>query len=540
MIMKRILRPLFLLAFTSIIVYSCGSTAIISTPIANIDNTPTKFNDLTEAEEKAWGHLDLIKDTIPGMSINKAYDEIIKSRKGKTVVVAVIDAGIDTKHEDLKNVMWVNKKEVPNNGKDDDNNGFVDDIHGWNFLGNTYDEQFEYVRLLTSGDTDNPRYNEAQEKYSEEFQKYSTMKVQYEAILKQVTESHNAVAKHLNKEDYTKEEVNEIKTTDQALMRNVSVIKQTYGFGIGSITETIDALNKDLNAVIKPHTNFYLNKELKGRKTGDDPNDFSQIGYGNGNVNPAVKDESHGTHVAGIIAAERNNGIGMNGVANNVQIMSLRVVPNGDEYDKDVALAIRYAVDNGAKVINASFGKYYSPHDDKVEEALAYASQNDVLFVHGAGNESLNLDKKENFPNDNDKTGNEFIDTFLSVGATTQKYGADIIATYSNYGIKNVDVFAPGSNIYSTYPESEYSPQNGTSMAAPAVTGIAALIRSYYPKLSAAQVKQIIMDSGLPLKAKVIVPGGSTQAKPFADLSKSGKLVNAYNALILANTVSKN
>ena len=163
-----------------------------------------------------------------------------------------------------------------------------------------------------------------------------------------------------------------------------------------------------------------------------------------------------------------------------------------------------------------------------------------MLFIHGAGNESLNLDKKENFPNDNDDEGNEFIDTFLSVGATTQKYGADIIASYSNYGKQNVDVFAPGSNIYSTYPESEYSPQNGTSMAAPAVTGIAALIRSYYPKLSAAQVKQIIIDSGLPLKAKVIVPGGSTQAKPFADLSKSGKLVNAYNALILANTVSKN
>jgi subtilisin family serine protease len=538
--MKKILKPLLLLAFTSILFYGCGSAAIISTPIENIDNTPTKFNDLTDAEEKVWGHLDLVKDTIPGMSVQKAYDEIIKNRKGKTVIVAVIDAGIDTKHEDLNDVMWVNKKEIPNNGKDDDNNGFIDDIHGWNFLGDTYDEQFEYVRLLVSGNTNNPRYNEAQEEYNKESQKYGSMKAQYEAILKQVTASHNAVSKHLNKEDYTKEEVNEIKSDDQALMRDVSVIKQTYGFGIGSITETIDAFNKDLNNIIRPYANIYLNKELKGRKTGDDPNDFSQTNYGNSNVNPVVKDESHGTHVAGIIAAERNNGIGMNGVANNVQIMSLRVVPNGDEYDKDVALAIRYAVDNGAKVINASFGKYYSLHENKVEEALAYASKNNVLFVHGAGNESLDLDKKENYPNDNDENGNEFIDTFLSVGAITQDYGANIIADYSNYGKQNVDVFAPGSNIYSTYPESEYSPQNGTSMAAPAVSGVAALIWSYYPKLSAAQVKQIIIDSGLPLKPKVVVPGGLTQVKPFADLSKSGKLVNAYNALILANKVSKN
>lgn len=536
--MMKIFNKLFAIGLISITIYGCGTAAIISTPIENIDNTPTKFNDLSEAEERSWGHLDLVKDTIPGMSVDKAYNEIIKNRKGKTVIVAVIDSGIDIGHEDLDDVIWVNRDEIPNNGKDDDNNGYVDDIHGWNFLGDTYNEQMEYVRLLASENKEHPQYAEAQQEYQKEHQKYSQLKAQYQMIIKQINESDKAIAGHLKKQEYTKAEVDSIKSDDEALMRHASIIKQTYTFGLGSVTETKDALNKDLNQ-IKDYTDFYLNKNHTGRKTNDDPDDFSQTIYGNANVNPSVKEESHGTHVAGIIAAERNNGKGANGVANNVRIMALRTVPNGDEYDKDVALAIRYAVDNGAKIINASFGKYYSPHSEKVKEALVYASENDVLFVHGAGNESLNLDKKENYPNDNDANGNEFIDTFLSVGATEPKYGTDIIASYSNYGKKNVDVFAPGSKIYSTYPEKEYEFAQGTSMASPAVAGVAALIRSYYPKLTAAQVKQVIIDSGLPLKAKVILPDGSG-VKPFADLSKSGKLVNAYNALILANKISKN
>lgn len=535
--MKKNLYKLPLIYFLTLAFLGCGSTDIISTPIENIDNTPTKFNDLTDVEERSWGHLDLVKDTIPGMSLQKAYNELIKSRKGKTVIVAVIDSGIDTKHEDLDDVIWVNSKEVPNNGKDDDGNGYVDDIHGWNFLGDTYNEQFEYVRLLVSGNKNHPRYTDAETEYSKENQKYGQMKMQYEMILNQIIESDKAVAEHLKKEVYTKEEVYAIETVDPTLMQHVSIIKQTYGFELGSVAETKKLLNKDLDQ-IKQFTDVYLNKGLKGRKTEDDPNDFSQTFYGNGNVNPAVKDESHGTHVAGIIAAERNNGLGVNGVANNVRIMSLRTVPNGDEYDKDVALAIRYAVDNGAKIINASFGKYYSLHSDKVKDALIYASDNDVLFVCGAGNESFNLDKKISYPNDYGENGAEITNTFLSVGATEPKYGANVVASYSNYGKKNVDVFAPGSSIYSTYPESQYEFSDGTSMAAPAVTGVAALIRSYYPKLTAAQVKQIIMQSGLPLKTTVLIPGSSS-AKPFVELSKSGRLVNAYNALILANKISK-
>lgn len=523
---------------TTVVLFGCGSSAaILSTPIENIDNTPLKYTELSESESKNWMHLDLVSDTIPGMSIDKAYNQVIKNKKGQTVIVAVIDTGIDTNHEDLDDVIWVNKKEIPNNNKDDDNNGYVDDIHGWNFLGDTYDEQFEYVRLLVSGNTSHPRYAEAQAEYNKEYQEYSTLKTQYDQIVQQIVASDKAVAKHLNNDNYTKEEVFAIKTTDQALLRDVSVIKQTYGFGIGSIKETIDAINNDLKN-INERLNVHLNKSLKGRKTGDNPDDFSQIAYGNKNVSPPIKKEFHGTHVAGVIAAERNNGKGMNGVANNVKIMALRTVPNGDEYDKDVALAIKYAVDNGAKIINASFGKYYSPHSDKVQEALVYAAKNDVLFVSSAGNEGLDIDKKPSFPNDQKRDGSEIIDTYLSVGAINSKYGSNLVASFSNYGKKNVDVFAPGYQIYSPKPNNEYDFIDGTSFAAPAVSGIAALIRSYYPKLTAAQVKQIIMDSGLQLPAKVTVPGSQNSVKSFGELSKSSKLVNAYNALIMASKIS--
>ncbi|MCK0108240.1 S8 family peptidase [Flavobacteriaceae bacterium S0825] len=530
---------LFILGIlTMTLLFGCGSSAaILSTPIENIDNTPLKYTELSENESKNWMHLDLMKDTIPGMSVNKAYSEIIKNKKGQTVIVAIIDAGIDTKHEDLDDVIWINKKEIPNNNKDDDKNGYVDDIHGWNFLGDTYDEQFEYVRILVSGDKSHPRYAEAQAEYNKEYQEYSSLKAQYDQIIQQVVASHQAISKHLKKEDYTKEEVLAIKTTDQSLLRDVSVIKQTYGFGIGDIKETIEAFKNDLSQ-INDRLNVNLNKSLKGRKTGDDPNDFTQTTYGNNNVNPVKKEELHGTHVAGVIAAERNNGKGMNGIANHVKIMALRAVPNGDEYDKDIALAIKYAVDNGAKIINASFGKYYSPHSDKVQEALVYAADNDVLFVGSAGNESLDLDKKPSYPNDQKNDGSEIMDTYLSVGATDSKYGSNLVASYSNYGKKNVDVFAPGSQIYSPKPNNEYDFIDGTSFAAPAVSGVAALIRSYYPKLTAVQVKQIIMDSGLQLPAKVTVPGSQNSVKSFGELSKSSKLVNAYNALIMASKIS--
>ena len=539
--MKPFFKPFIFSVLTASLLLNCGGgSGFVTAPLENIDTSPIKEIELTKEELNNWSHLDLEKDTIPGMSVDKAYTELIKNKKGTTVIVAVVDSGIDIDHEDLDGVLWTNKREVPNNGKDDDNNGYVDDIHGWNFLGDAYDEQLEYVRLIVSGDKSNPRYEEAVALYDDEYQKWMGRKTQYDQIYQQIVFADDLLTKHFGKSDYTKEEVNAIKTEDQ----NLSQAKQVAQFIYGNDMESMSAARKDIKdgvESINERLNVNLNKELKGRTTGDDPNDLNdKVGYGNNNPRPSKADESHGTHVAGIIAAERNNNKGMNGVANNVQIMAVRSTPNGDEYDKDVALAIRYAADNGAKVINASFGKSFSPNNDWVRDALKYAAEKDVLFVHAAGNDSEDIDVKPNFPNDAIGTGPEVSDNVITVGALAPNYGSDMVSSFSNYGKVNVDVFAPGTDVYSAVPENQYELNSGTSMAAPNVAGVAALIRSQFPSLTAAQVKKVIMDSGLPIKAKVTVgPAGSTSAKSLNDISKSGRIVNAYNALIMAAQMAK-
>ncbi len=522
------------LSIIASILVSCGGAPLISTPIENIDSSPLKVSELTKAEKENWGHLDLEKDTIPGMGVDRAYAEIIKGKKGKKVIVAVIDSGIDIDHEDLDDVLWTNKKEVPNNGKDDDGNGYIDDIHGWNFLGTAYDEQLEFVRLLASGDKNDPRYAEAEKLYEEETQKWLGRKTQYDQIYQQLLSNDKILADHLGKSDYTKDDVNAIDSKDEKVLGAIQFAQFIYNNGIESMTDAKKELTEALES-INERLNYNLNKDFRGRKTGDNPNDFNDSpGYGDGNVKPVKKSESHGTHVAGIIAAERNNGKGANGVANNVEIMSIRAVPNGDEYDKDVALAIRYAVDNGAKVINGSFGKSFSPQSNWVRDAIKYAADNDVVIVHAAGNDSKDIDVEPNFPADN-INGQEVADNYISVGALAPKYGSNMVAGFSNYGDQNVDIFAPGARVYSTTPENEYDTKGGTSMAAPAVAGVVALVRSYYPKLTAAQVKQVVLDSGLKLNTKVVVGGDAGDVRDFSALSKSGRIANAYNALIMAS-----
>lgn len=537
--MNTYFKPFTLSLCFSVLLFGCGSSSsIISTPVENIDRSPLKVSPLTETELNTWSHLDLVKDTIPGMSVEKAYSEIIKNKKGKTVIVAVIDSATDIDHEDLDDVLWTNKGEIPNNGKDDDNNGYIDDIHGWNFIGDTYYEQLEYVRLLASGNKSNARYSEAEEKYNTEFQKYSQYKVNSTKLLQDVITADNAVSKFLKKKDYTKEEVLAIKTEDQALQDAIGLVNYILSLDKYSTVEAFkEAVEDDLESIINIKLDYHLNKNFKGRKTKDDPNDITDVGYGNNNPRPTVKKESHGTHVSAIILAERDNNKGIKGIANNARLMAIRSTPNGDEYDKDVALAIRYAADNGAKIINMSFGKSFSPHSDWVQDAIVYAASKDVLIVHGSGNDGHNIDLNKNYPNDALGKGQEISDNFITVGALTPRYGSDMVANYSNYGKINVDVFAPGSEIYSAIPENEYKLQNGTSMSAPNVAGVAALIRSQFPNLTAPQVKQIIMDSGLPINAKVLV-GESGAIKNLTSISKSGKIVNAYNALIMASQIA--
>jgi len=535
------LKSAFYTSLVMVFLAGCGSTALVLTPLENIDTIPLKISELTDAENKTWGHADLISDTIPGISLNKAYDDIIKNKKGKKVIVAVLDSGIDLDHEDLDDVIWINKGERPGNGVDDDNNGYIDDIHGYNFLGEAYNEQLEYVRIIKFKMGDNAIQEKAKAELQEEFSKTKQNKERYEQILSSVKDADAAIKNHLGKSEYSKKDVIAIKTEDQALLQSASAIKQMYNFA-DSIPDVFKQLNEGITYFTE-RLNYHLNVDFDGRKiVGDNPYDLMDLGYGNGNPKNRVKSESHGTHVAGIIAAERDNGLGVNGVANNVEIMSIRAVPNGDEYDKDIALGIRYAVDNGAQIINASFGKSYSLNSDWVYDAIKYAAANDVLIVHAAGNDGLDLDdpKNTNFPNDQvDNKGTEIADNLITIGALNGKYGSEMVASFSNYGKMNVDVFAPGGNIYSTMPENNYEFQGGTSMAAPMVSGIAALIRSYYPKLTASEVKRVLIESGLSTSASVILAGDTEKTKPFNQASKSGKMVNAYNALIMASNMSK-
>lgn len=555
-----VIKP-FLITALAVAMAGCGSTSpkIVSTPIENIDTMPLKVTDLTETQLKGWGGADLVADTIPGMSVQKAYNEIIKNSKGKKVIVAVVDSGVDIEHEDLDGVIWTNSDEIPNNGKDDDKNGYVDDIHGWNFLGDAVKENLEYVRILKKlkpkydgvpasavkpeNQEEFQLYLRAKAEYDKEYNETLGMKNQYEGIVQQLKTAHAEVSKKLGKENYTLAELQKMEATTPEMQQYKGFLTQVMTNVEGTIPEAITQLTEAIE-YFSGRLSSHFNLDLNGRAVvGDNPDDINDRNYGNNDVTgptPDKEDIKHGTHVAGIIAAERNNGMGINGVANNVVIMPIRAVPDGDEYDKDIALAIRYAVDNGASIINTSFGKYFSTHPEWVREAIQYADKNDVLIVNAAGNEGLDLDQKMVYPNDQTpENPTEFADNVLTVGALNYKYGSGLIAGFSNYGKKNVDVFAPGTKIWSTTPNNEYEYLQGTSMAAPAVAGLAAVIRSYYPKLSAEQVKDIIMRSGLTTNASVIVGGDPSNTKKFGELSTSGKMANLYNALILADKESR-
>lgn len=544
----------FAFAAAFFLIYGCGSASFIQAqPIQAEPNFPQKVADLTEDELKNWFHLDPVKDTVPGMSVQRTYDEIIKKRQGQMVIVGVIDSGIDIEHEDLKNVIWTNPGEIPGNGIDDDGNGYIDDIHGWNFLGDIVGEQMEYVRIMlrlapkyenASPDEIKPEdreeyalYLKAREEYLKEKQEALSIKVQYESIYDIIKPAHEKVSEKLEKENYTIEDLGSLEN-EIAFQREVFFLEQMFSF-----SDNIPQVIKELGDGIKyfsSRLNYHFNVNEDFRAIlGDDPYDITDVPIGNNQVSgpdPKKEDAKHGTHVSGIIAGQRNNGIGMNGVAQNVQIMAIRAVPDGDEYDKDVALAIRYAVDNGAKVINTSFGKMYSTNPEWVYDAIKYASDNDVLIVNAAGNDGFNLDDPNLtvFPNDQRIENPSLSNSFLTVGALNYVYGEEMIASFSNYGKQQVDVFAPGVQIWSTTPNNEYEFQMGTSMAAPAVAGVAAMLRSYYPQLTAAQVKQIIMDSGIPSSTLVILGGEADNKKPFSEISKSGKMVNMYNAFIMA------
>ena len=530
--MKRIFRPLYLSLAFAFALASCGPQKMVSTPVENIDNLPLKTTPIAENDLKRWSHLDLVKDTVPGMSVDKAYAELLKGKKGQKVIVGIVDSGVDINHEDLKAVIWTNPKEIPGNGIDDDKNGYIDDIHGWNFLGDAVHEQLEMTRIVKKG-PGTPEYDKAKAELEEELKGIQPQKQQLDFIVN----AEKTLVGYFKKNDFTLEEVKAIPASETSLTQAKAVFTQVLS---NTSKADFDKRIEEYNDYIYGQVNYKLNVNFDGRKiVGDNPEDLKDTQYGNNNVvGPEPKEAKHGTHVAGIVAQVRGNKLGGDGVTNNAQIMTLRAVPNGDEYDKDIALAIRYAVDNGAKVINGSFGKYYSQQKEWVMDAIKYAESKDVLVVIAAGNESYDLDVKNKYPNDTYDGSPEYAKNVLIIGALAPTYGTKMVASFSNYGKNNVDIYAPGDKIYATTPLNTYEYLQGTSMASPNVAGVATLIRSYYPSLTAVQVKQIIMESGTPLKNQVVI-GEDKHKANFADVSKSGRIVNAYNALLLAAKMAK-
>lgn len=567
----RILKSIFLSTIVALFLTSCSSTQkVLSLPNfdAPITITP-KETALSEEEEKFWSHADLGKDSIAGMSLDKAY-QFLKGKKAKPVIVAIADSGVDIEHEDLKDVLWVNTKEIKGNKIDDDKNGYVDDVYGWNFLGNASGkiinaDQLEITRLVKKGRdkfgdkkseeiAENDKFEfEAYQKLNQEYlltisQKEFEIQEMQQTIsnLERVKQVFTDVKKLAGKEKLTLSDLDSLKPTSLMMISQIEAIKKILENGSNEddlleYYQQVADYTKELKKAIKGY-----DLDLNVRETlGDDLYDINDKFYGNNNVIGDKDLEKHGTHVAGIVAASRNNNKGAKGVANTVKIMTVRIVPDGDEHDKDVALGIRYAVDNGAKIINTSFGKRYSPNKEWVFDAIEYAAKKDVLIVNAAGNDGKDIDIRETYPNDSKDLKTEFADNVITIGASSLYYNEELVASFSNYGKINVDVFAPGVDIYSTVPKNEYEPLSGTSMAAPSTSGVAALIRAYYPTLTAKQVKYILMNSGVKIDFEVIKPGSQTEENPegelvpFADLSVSGRIVNAYNALQLADYLSR-
>ena len=505
-----------------------------------------------------WYQLDLVKTGYNGISLDKAYTLLnAKKLTGNRIIVAVIDTGIDTLQEDIKPVLWTNSKEIPGNGIDDDHNGYIDDIHGWNFLGgkdgrNVKEESYEaariYYTLKSKWEDNTTDTNKLQENDLLEYQTFNRSKawlfndIDFEEIavikstLPKMKVGDSIIRSDLGKTEYSAVELKDYSSSylfariTRSILLEIAKDNNNFDITNRDLLESLQAKVRKADAATTPPRSF--RKEI----IGDDETNINDRNYGNNDI---MADFSfHGTHCSGIIAAARNNNKGIDGIADHVQIMMLRALPDGDEYDKDIANAIHYAVDNGAKIINMSFGKDFSLHKQWVDDAFRYADSKGVLLVHAAGNDSKNIDTADNFPNPVYMDGKGRAGNVITVGASGNVNDGGITAYFSNYGKSKVDVFAPGVSIYSTIPGvNAYGKASGTSMACPVVTGVAALILEHYPKLSPQQIKYIIEKSVTVPAEKVNIPG--TENKVYLnEISKTGGIVNAYEAVKLAGTIN--
>ena len=506
-----------------------------------------------------WHQLDKTETGFNGISLDKAY-QFVKGRKSKTVLVAVIDSGVDTTHEDLKTILWHNPKEIPGNGIDDDHNGYVDDIYGWNFIGgkdgrNVKEDSYEGARVYhklkakfgtlvpdpSSAKTPEERaeiemYRKAKEKIEGDGASEVDVLL-LKRIYVSVHKSDSILQLAMAKNVFTGNEVEAF----NALTPEVQKAKSVY-VGFLQANKSMDETNAEFMEGFegyltsqdrKIEAKIKAPKNYRGEIVKDDESNINDKYYGNNDV--MANTPMHGTHCVGIIGAARN-GKGADGVADNVKIMMIRAVPDGDEHDKDIALAIRYAVDNGAQVISMSFGKDFSSEKKWVDDAVKYAESKGVLLVHAAGNDAKNIDTADNFPNPVYVDGKGRANNFVTIGASGDATNGGLTANFSNYGKKEVDLFSPGVKIYSTLPGSAYGKLSGTSMAAPVVAGVAAFLLEYFPDLSAKQLKYVIEKSAMLSTEKVKLPG-SDELVNLSDISKTGGFVNAYEAVKLASTL---
>ncbi len=526
-----------------------ATTSSGSQPVAAASAAPKSFTPLAEAP-RDWQLLD-VSDRVVGISERRAERELLAGKQPKrTVLVAVIDGGIDTAHVGLKANLWTNPKEVAGNGKDDDNNGYVDDVRGWNFIGGKdgKDVQYDllevtrlYVRCTktpNAGPTaklpapDAATCKRATDEYQKQRQQNQTMQQQVQQIATVMTRANEILRRAMATDSLTRAKVSAFQPTSSDAMQAKVMWLRLADAGI--TPEELEDAKKEVESKAK----YGLNPEYDPRTiVGDDYANLSERKYGNTDV--MGPDAKHGTHVAGIIGGVRGTPGGIDGIATGVKIMMVRTVPDGDERDKDIANAIRYAVNNGANVINMSFGKGFSPEKVAVDDAVKYADSKGVLMVHAAGNDGENLAEKPSFPTPAYLSGGR-PNNWIEVGASSWKGLDSLAAPFSNYGKAQVDVFAPGVDILSTVPGGGYERESGTSMAAPVVTGLAAMLMSYYPSLSAADVKRIILDSATRYAdQKVVRPGAENgEQVPFGSLSITGGVVNAYSALKLAEQMS--
>lgn len=490
---------------------------------------------LADTAPANWHLLDAAADRYPGISAERAYRELLNGRQPRdTIVVAIIDSGVEIDHPDLAGIIWTNPRERAGNGRDDDGNGYVDDVHGWDFLGgrdgrDVDNDTYEVTRLYAAcraGATE-----AAGEPCSDIQRDFEARRAEAQANLQQirqieqvVTAVYAALRQHLGTQELTTAAVQGMNATDPRLQQARAIYLELAGQGY-----TLDDVVEQREA-LEGQVQFGMNPDFDPRNiVGDNYANAAERGYGNAEVEGP--DAGHGTHVAGIVAAIRN-GTGVDGVAPAVRIMPLRAVPDGDERDKDVANAIRYAIDNGARVVNMSFGKSHSPQKSVVDEAVRYAESKGVLLVHAAGNDGEDLNQAGNFPNQDYASGGR-AGNWIEVGASSW-HAENLAADFSNYGRGRVDVFAPGVAILSTVPDAGYGRNDGTSMAAPVVSGVAATLLSYFPELTATEVRQIILESAERNEAQVTRPGTGGGQVSFAELSDTGGVVNLYRAVQLA------